>query len=55
MILEVFSSIRNGKDFKTFFTVMNYGHGDIQVAHKICKFVTDCFHCSPVGLPIILV
>ena len=45
--LEVFGNIRNGKDFKTFFTVMNYGHGDIQVAHKICKFVTDCFSLQP--------
>ena len=45
--LKVFGNIRNGKDFKTFFTVMNYGHGDIQVAHKICKFVTDCFSLQP--------
>ena len=42
-IVEVLGNIRKGKDFKTFFTVMNYGHGDIQVAHKIWKFVTDCF------------
>ena len=45
--LEVFGNIRICKDFKTFFTVMNYGHGDIQVAHKICKFVTDCFSLQP--------
>ena len=45
--LEVFGNIRNGQDFKTLFTVMNYGHGDIQVAHKICKFVTDCFSLQP--------
>ena len=45
--LEVFGYIRNGKDFKTFFIVMNYGYGDIQFAHKICKFVTDCFLLQP--------
>ena len=45
--LEVLGNIRNDKDFKTFFTVMNYGHGDIQVAHKTCKFVTDCFSLQP--------
>ena len=34
--------IRNAKAFKTFLTVMNYGHGDTDVAHKVCIFVTDC-------------
>ena len=37
-------AIRNGRDFKTCFTVMNYGHGDIQL---LTKFVTYCFSLQP--------
>ena len=54
--LAVFGNIRNGKDFKTFFTVMNYM--DMVTSSLLTKFANlsqTVFHCSLDSLPKILV
>ena len=41
--LEECSDIINREDFSTFFKLMNYNQGDVEIASILCRYVKSCF------------
>ena len=39
--LSTFCNTNNNNDFTTFYKLMSYGCGDLEIAKIICQYVTD--------------